>query len=125
MAHGGGLNGALPVTYDDFEKYGIRRRSILTFLAETIVLGFVDRTQKGRRAIAEFEGAPALYRLTWLPTYDGQPATNTWMRYGSIKDANDAVKEARAAIEAKREIERAGFSKAGPISASAGTRCAE
>jgi hypothetical protein len=59
MAHGGTLNGALPVTYNDFVSYGIRRRSILGYLYEAMALGFIDRTQQGVRAWGEFEGAPA------------------------------------------------------------------
>jgi hypothetical protein len=107
MAHGGGLNGSLPVTYNDFETYGIRRRSILSFLAEAVALGFVARTQKGRVAIAEFEGAPALYRLTWLPTHDGQAATDDWMKFATVEDAIAEVRRAREAIEAQRAHRRA------------------
>src|SRR4051794_21498975 len=76
MAHGGGRNGALPVTYSDFVAYGIRRSSILPYLAEAWGLGFIRRTQRGKFAHGDFEGVPALYRLTWLPTHDDTAATN-------------------------------------------------
>jgi hypothetical protein len=106
MGHGGGLNGALPVTHNNFADYGIRRASILAFLSEAAVLGFVDRTQKGQRRYGDFEGAPALYRLTWLPTHDGKPATNEWQRFESIEDAKRAVAAIRTDIETKRLRER-------------------
>jgi hypothetical protein len=59
MNHGGGQNGSLVVTYNDFEAYGIRRRSLLQFLEEAIALGFIGRTHRGRRGWGEFESAPA------------------------------------------------------------------
>ena len=107
MAHGGGLNGALPVTHNDFAAFGIRRRSILDYLAEAVALGFVDRTQRGTRRWGDLEGSPALYRVTWLPTHDGKSATNEWERFESLEDAERAVAAARAAIESKRQQERA------------------
>jgi hypothetical protein len=110
MAHGASLNGSLPVTYNDFEAYGIRRRSIRQFLEEAVVLGFVARTQKGRKAIGEFEGAPALYRVTWLPTHDGQAATNDWMKFATVEDAKQAVRKARDTIGVQRQHKR--FEKA-------------
>jgi hypothetical protein len=106
MAHGGGSNGALPVTHNDFANYGIRRRSILPFLSEAIALGFVDRTQKGVRCWGELEGAPALYKLSWLPTHDGQSATNEWERFTTVEEAEQAVAAARAAIVDKRTREK-------------------
>jgi hypothetical protein len=107
MGHGGGLNGALPVTHNNFANYGIRRASILAFLSEAVALGFVDRTQQGQRRYGDFEGAPALYRLTWLPTHDGKPATNEWERFASIEDAEQAVAAVRRQIEIKRLRDRA------------------
>jgi hypothetical protein len=102
MGHGGGLNGALPVTHNNFANYGIRRASILAFLSEAVVLGFVDRTQQGQRRYGDFEGAPALYRLTWLPTHDGKPASNDWELFESIEDAKRAVAGIRSEIKTKR-----------------------
>jgi hypothetical protein len=106
MGHGGGLNGALPVTHNNFADYGIRRASILAFLSEAVALGFVDRTQKGQRRYGDFEGAPALYRLTWLPTHDGKPSTNEWERFESIEAAEQAVAASRREIENKRARDR-------------------
>lgn len=73
MAHGGGQNGFLPVTYDDFENAGIRRGSIRRAIAEALALGFVEMTQKGTRGWGEFacyqrpDGNPALFN----PRFDG------------------------------------------------------
>src|SRR5829696_3987549 len=101
MGHGAGLNGALPVTHNDFFAFGIRRRSILDFLVEAIALGFVDRTQQGTRRFGDFEWAPALYRVTWLPTHNGQPATNEWARFATLEEAQQAVALARRTIQRK------------------------
>ena len=42
--HGGYDNGRLPVTYDDFEHYGIHRHSIAAAIRETVALGFAEIT---------------------------------------------------------------------------------
>lgn len=106
MAHGGTRNGALVVTYADFVHFGVRRSSILPFLVEAAALGFIERTQKGARAWGEFEGAPAQYRLTWLPTHDGQPATNSWDKYRDLSAAWAAVRQTRHDVENKRAREK-------------------
>jgi hypothetical protein len=100
MAHGGGKNGELPVTYDDFTRYGIRRNSVLSFLTEAMALGFVARTREGVKAYGPFQGSPALYRLTWLPTCDGAAATNEWKRIQTLMDARTVVKRSRLALKA-------------------------
>jgi hypothetical protein len=102
MANGGGRNGQLAVTYANFEGAGVRRKKILEYLAEAAALGFIARTQEGRQSWGEFKGAPARYRLTWLPTCDGQPATNEWRAHGTREDAKQAVRRARNAIYARR-----------------------
>jgi hypothetical protein len=107
MAHGGNCNGALPVTYNDFEEYSIRRRSIRAYLSEVTALGFVDRTRNGLKAYAGFEGAPAHYRLTWLPTHDGQAATNRWARFKTLEEASEAVRLARGDVDSQRLMKRA------------------
>jgi hypothetical protein len=40
--HGGTDNGRLPVTYDDFERYGIDRHAIAPAIREVAALGFVE-----------------------------------------------------------------------------------
>lgn len=103
MAHGGGQNGLLAVTYSDFEQFGVRRSSILPYLVEVMELGWIARTQKGVQAWGDFEGAPALYRLTFLPTCDGRPATDAWKRFTSLKEAQAAAKRARQFLETERK----------------------
>jgi hypothetical protein len=50
LAHHGGLdNGNLPVTYDDFEEYGIDRHAIAPAIRETVALGFVRDHRTGPR----------------------------------------------------------------------------
>jgi hypothetical protein len=50
MNHGGTRNGALVVTYDDFEKFGVRRKSIAQAIKKAAALGFLDVTGKGHRS---------------------------------------------------------------------------
>lgn len=94
LNHGGRDNGRLPVTYDDFEKYGVRKGSIRRAVDIAIALGFVDRTERGVRA----HGAarrPAKYGLTWIPRVDGTFASNRWM----FLKTDDDVKQALANVK--------------------------
>lgn len=77
MAHAGTQNGALPVSYADIEALGIRRNRISSAIAEAVSLGFLDH-QRGRAAGGAAQGHVQLFRLTWLRTGDGEPATNRW-----------------------------------------------
>jgi hypothetical protein len=91
MGHGGVENGRLPVTYDDLERYGIRRKSISGGLFELAALGFLEITQRGRMAAAEFH-VPSKYRLTYVLTFDpaGAP-TDEWSKFASDQEALDAL----------------------------------
>jgi len=51
--HGGTDNGKLPVTYDDFQRYGLHRQAIFPAIRETIALGFVEITEEGIAGTAE------------------------------------------------------------------------
>jgi hypothetical protein len=77
MAHGGTENGSLVVTYADFEKFGIRRKSIKSAITEAAALGFILITEKGRRSVGPSRW-PARYALDWLPLKDGTPPRNRW-----------------------------------------------
>ena len=46
--HGGRENGRLPVTFKDFEEFGLDRHSIRPAIAELDALGFIRITQHGR-----------------------------------------------------------------------------
>src|SRR5215217_6005480 len=76
--HGGKDNGKLPVTYDDFERFGIHRHAIGPGVREAEALGFVALTERGVAGNSEFR-SPSLYRLTYRHTKD-TAATNEWRR---------------------------------------------
>src|SRR5262245_34398025 len=59
--HGGRDNGNLPVTYDDFAHYGVRRHQVGPALHALVVLGFVE-IKPGRAGRAEFR-QPHRFRL--------------------------------------------------------------
>ena len=47
MDHGGRENGKIPCTYSDFEKYGVRRKSISKALDGLEALGFIEIVRRG------------------------------------------------------------------------------
>jgi hypothetical protein len=96
--HGGKENGKLPVTFKDFEEYGIHRHAIAPAIREAEALGFIRITQLGRAGNGEFR-LPNKFALTHLPS-DGQvDATNDWRRIKTIEEAmaiGDAARKAPA-----------------------------
>ena len=58
--------GRLPVTYEDFERYGIDRHSIAPAIREAVALGFLEVTERGRAGNAEWR-RPNYFRLTYKP----------------------------------------------------------
>lgn len=79
MKHGGKDNGRLPCPYNDCVEYGMRRETIARSIHRAVVCGFIEITRRGRRSAA---GAnPALYRLTYLPNFDGAWPTDEWKDY--------------------------------------------
>jgi hypothetical protein len=95
MHHGGRQNGTLKCTYDDFERYGIRRRSTRAGIECAIALGFIDVVERGVRAYGRLK-RPSVYRLTWLPAA-GEPATHRWKRV-KPEHARHAVRDIRVKI---------------------------
>ena len=93
--HGGKDNGRLPVTYEDFERYGIDRGSIAPAIREAVALGFLEITEHGRAGNAEWR-RPNYFRLTYKPA-KGRPGygTNEWRRFETIEDARAAARVAR------------------------------
>jgi hypothetical protein len=75
MRHAGKDNGRLICTFDDFEEYGIRRKSIAPAIRLAVELGFIHVTQAGWRSAGYRR--PAHYRLTFLPTDNAGP-TDEW-----------------------------------------------
>ncbi len=76
--HGGVDNGKLPVTYDDFCRYGIHRHAIGPAIREAVALGFMEITEPGRAGNAEFR-KPNLFRLTYRNTRN-MASTDEWKK---------------------------------------------
>jgi len=91
--HGGADNGALPVTHDDFERYGIHRHAIGAALREAEALGFIEVTERGRAGNAEFR-RPNLFRITYLPTNYLGP-THEWKQIQTMEQAEGVASAAR------------------------------
>jgi hypothetical protein len=94
--HAGKDNGRLPVTYRDFQVYGIDRHSIRPALRELEHLGFIEITEHGVAGMGEAR-KPNLFRLTYRDTA-GKPATDEWT---AIANAKQAKRIARAAKNKK------------------------
>jgi hypothetical protein len=97
--HGGADNGKLPVTFDDFERYGIHRHSIGPALDELEALGFIKITERGTKAIRAEYRRSNKFRLTYRHA-DGFPGdgTHDWRRFKTIEEAEaalDAVRQQR------------------------------
>lgn len=107
MAHAGTQNGALPVTFDDFERFGIRRGSISAAILEAAAIGFVDVAEQGTRGWGAFKGRATRFRLAWLPTAAGDPETTRWRRFTSLKDAQRAAAHARETGRTRRSVKKA------------------
>jgi hypothetical protein len=83
--HGGTDNGRLPITYDDFVKYGIHRHAIAPAIREAIALGFIEITEPGRAGNAEYR-KPNLFRLTYRITTN-TAATDEWQKIETDEEA--------------------------------------
>ncbi len=95
--HGGTNNGRLPVTFDDFEAYGIDRHAIAPAIREDVALGFLEITERGRAGNAEFR-SPSLYRLTYVGGWrKADQPTHEWRRIDTIDRAIEVRDLARAA----------------------------
>jgi hypothetical protein len=107
--HGGQENGKLPVTYADFEAYGIRRMSIAFGIRAAVTLGWIDVTEEGHRGAADVRRA-ARYALTWVDRHDGAPRSNRWKRHQTMAEAEMAVAEVkrqRRVASKRRQVARA------------------
>jgi hypothetical protein len=104
LGHGLGFNGELTVTYDDFERFGLRRSSVLEAIAVANGLGFIDVTVRGARSYG-VRKVPSQYGLTWLPRRDGTPASNRWKGIDQGM-ADAAVRRARERAWRPRQTKR-------------------
>ena len=101
MAHAGTMNGRLIVTYNDFEKFGIRRHALANAIADAKARGLIIVTQPGRRSAGTGRW-PARYALGWLPGHDGSAAPNRWKAWcppiaGNINSSNEIDTRERTA----------------------------
>jgi hypothetical protein len=111
--HGGRENGRLPVTFKDFEAFGLDRHSIRPAIGELDALGFIRITQHGRAGNADFR-IPNKFRLTHQHANDGgEPATNEWRRIKTLEEAENIAKLARlvgGGSKQKKQKTSGGFS---------------
>jgi hypothetical protein len=99
--HGGKDNGRLPVTYIDFETYGIHRRVIAPAIRELEALGFVEVTQRGCAGNAEFR-QPSLYRITYRHAHDAAgDGTHEWRAIKTDERAEEIANSARLDADPK------------------------
>jgi hypothetical protein len=98
MYHGGVENGALPVTYADFAKYGIDPGSIAPAIREAVALGFLEITEPGCAGNEKFR-SPNKFRLTYLPAHGVTTSwgQGRWELFASLKDAQAEAARARSA----------------------------
>jgi hypothetical protein len=96
--HGGTDNGKLPVTFDDFEDYGIDRHAIAPAIREAVALGFLEITEPGRAGNAEWR-SPNLFRITFRPA-KGVPGDGSH-EWRLIEGRDAAVSIAKAARKLK------------------------
>ena len=92
--HGGNDNGKLPVTFDDFERYGVRRKSIGLALDELEALGLIEITERGKMAKAAEYRRPNKFLLTTRPELDGVgPNGCGWLRIKTDDDAEGRCRQ--------------------------------
>ena len=96
LHHGGNDNGKLVVTFNQYEEYGVRRKSIAAALRELEALGFIEIVEHGCAGNAGY-GKPNVFRLTYRPS-DGAPedGSHEWRRVKTMEDALRIQKAARA-----------------------------
>jgi hypothetical protein len=104
LSHGGLDNGALPVTYGDFVKFGIERRRIREAIMIAEGLGFIERVSVGETPWHGHIRTPGKFALTWLPKANGIPPSNKWTRHTTIADANAAILYAQRTCEKLRKL---------------------
>jgi hypothetical protein len=105
MGHGGADNGALPVTFQNFEDYGIHRHAIRPAIYECVALGFLAVTERGRSGNGDYRRANK-FRLTYLPMRGVKP-THDWRRIESDEQARELALAARGEKPPARSLRRA------------------
>ncbi|CDX22105.1 conserved hypothetical protein [Mesorhizobium plurifarium] len=98
MAHGGSTD-SLPVTFTDFQEWGVRRAAIAESIARVEALGFVECVERGRPSRAEHR-FPAKYRLTYAHGPKVR-VTDDWRKVVDAEDAQRRIDEALAELQAR------------------------
>lgn len=94
--HGGNDIDQLPVTFNDFEEYGVNRHAIGPALAEFEALGFIDITERGVSArAAEYRRSNRFRLLTRPSERRGSAGRPRWNRFETLREAYAAADEAR------------------------------
>lgn len=105
MSHGGAENGKLPVTYQQFEAWGIHPNFVASALRELQALGIIEVTRHGYAGVAD-KRAPSLYRLTYVTAHDAgradETGTHEYLRHKTLKEANAIAEAARKNADPKR-----------------------
>ena len=104
--HGGQDNGKLPVTYDDFERYGVRRHSIGPALLELEALGLIVITEHGKMAKAAEYRRSNKFLLMSRPKQKGIEVAGLWRHFKTMQEAEAAVEAARHMADKARRPER-------------------
>ena len=93
--HGGNDIDELPVTFDDFEEYGVHRTAICPALEELEALGFIDITQRGVAARAADNRRPNKFRLLTRPWEKKGGPPPRWNRFKTWEEAEATADQAR------------------------------
>jgi hypothetical protein len=110
MRHAGKNNGQIICTYNDFEKYGVRRKSIAPAIRLLVTVGLLVIERRGRRSADG--GNPTLYRLPYISVDGIADATDEWRNYRPNKPrhqlADFDVSAPRKSRQKARKIQKLG-----------------
>lgn len=105
LSHGGAENGRLPVTYHQFEVWGVRRHSVAGAIRELAAPGIIEITQHGYSGAGDVR-APNLYRLTYVQAwYANDTGTHEYLKIRSVEQAKGLARAARERAD-PRNVER-------------------
>jgi len=107
--HGGNDNDRLPVTFEDFEDFGISHKSVAPAIREVVALGIAKITERGRPSESDFGRHPNKFGLTYLPVRRGtrwHEPTDEWKEIKPLEEAEKIAKEARAAKDERAVAKR-------------------
>jgi hypothetical protein len=98
--HGGNDNGRLPVTFDQFEEFGVSHKCVAPAIREAVALGFITVTQRGRPSRSDLGRHPNCFQLNFMPVRRGvrwRDPTDEWKQIQTLEEALQIAREAREA----------------------------